>query len=264
MPSAKPTGEPVATAEPTVTPSAKPSEKPVATETATPSVKPTGEPVATAEPAATPSVKPTEEPVTTATATPSVKPTREPVSMPTGTPSINPTATPICGCMNGGPCIGPNGTCVCINCPYRDKVGKPTATTTTSSSSSYQKVKPKVYYTATKVGKRLKLWKVTQWVKDGKIKTSKKWKSICFFDRKKGKIQWNGYKRKTIKTCQFTNKKHWLVGITTKGKLKLYPSGKQTKNPKTMKGVYVAIKCNSNGLATAGVKKNGKVVKLKY
>lgn len=257
-PSAKPETTPVATATPSATPSAKPGEKPATTATATPSTKPTGEPVATA----TPSAKPTGEPV--ATATPSAKPSQKPVA--TVTPSVNPTATPICGCMNGGLCICPNGTCVCVNCPCKDKLCRPIATTTTTSSSpsSYKKVKPKVYYTATKVGKRLKLWKVTQWVKDGKIKTSKKWKSICFFDRKKGKIQWNGYKRKTIKTCQFTNKKHWLVGITTKGKLKLYPSGKQTKNPKTMKGVYVAIKCNSNGLATAGVKKNGKVVKLKY
>lgn len=261
------------TPEPTVTPSAKPSTEPTITPSVTPSANPTATPICGCMnggkctcpdgtcvcvncPCKDKPCKPTETP----TATPNV------------TTSANPTATPMCGCVNGGPCTCPNGQCVCINCPCKDKLCKPTsastatatAVTTTSSSSSYQKVKPKVYYTATKVGKRLKLWKVKQWVKDGKIKTSKKWKSICFFDRKKGKIQWNGYKRKTIKTCQFTNKKHWLVGITTKGKLKLYPSGKQTENPKTMKGVYVAIKCNSNGLATAAVKKNGKVVKLKY
>ncbi len=263
-PSAKPTEEPVAT--PTVTPSAKPTEEPVATPTVAPSAKPTEEPAATITPNATPSAKPEKTPAATVTpsATSSAKPSQKPVA--TVTPSVNPTATPICGCMNGGLCICPNGTCVCVNCPCKDKLCRPIATTTTtsSSSSSYKKVKPKTYHTATKAGKRLKLWKVTQWVKDGKIKTSKKLMSICIFDRKKGKIQWNGYKRKAIKTCQFTNKKRWLVGITTKGKLKLYPSGNQTNNPKTMKGVYVAVKCNSNGLATAGVKKNGKVVKLKY
>ena len=233
------------TSEPTATPSAKPTGEPVAT--ATPSAKPTGEPVATA----TPSAKPTGEPVETVTPTviPSTKPSAEPSEKPVATPSAKPSEKPVATAE-------PTATTV--------TTWTSTTTTTTSSSSSYQKVKPKVYYTATKVGKRLKLWKVTQWVKDGKIKISKKLMSICIFDRKKGKIQWNGYKRRAMKTCQFTNKKRWLVGITTKGKLKLYPSGRQTNNPKTMKGVYVAIKCNSNGLATAGVKKNGKIVKLKY
>lgn len=250
--------------EPTVTPSAKPTEKPVAT--VTPSAKPTGEPVATAT--ATPSTKPTGEPVATVTPTvipstkPSAEPSEKPVATPTLTPSAEPTVTP-----SATPSTKPSEKPVATAEPTATTVTTSTLTTTTttsSSPSSYKKVKPKTYYTATKAGKRLKLWKVTQWVKDGKIKTSKKLMSICIFDRKKGKIQWNGYKRRAMKTCQFTNKKRWLVGITTKGKLKLYPSGRQTNNPKTMKGVYVAIKCNSNGLATAGVKKNGKVVKLKY
>ena len=46
--------------------------------------------------------------------------------------------------------------------------------------------------------------------------------------------------------------------------MKACPSGKGTKKVKRIGKGAVAFKCNSRGLAYAYVKKNGKVVKLKY
>lgn len=135
------------------------------------------------------------------------------------------------------------------------------ATTTTKTTT---KVKAKTYYTAIKSGNRMKLYKVTQKVVNGKIKTTRKWLSICLFDRKKGRMDWNSYRIKGVKKAQYSAKKHYIVIITKKGVVKACPSGKGTKKVKTIGKGAVAFKCNSRGLATSYVKKNGKVVKLKY
>ena len=135
------------------------------------------------------------------------------------------------------------------------------ATTTTKTTT---KVKAKTYYTAIKSGNRMKLYKVTQKVVNGKIKTTRKWLSICLFDRKKGRMDWNSYRIKGVKKAQYSAKKHYIVIITKGGVVKACPSGKGTKKVKRIGKGAVAFKCNSRGLAYAYVKKNGKVVKLKY
>lgn len=139
-----------------------------------------------------------------------------------------------------------------------------TKTTTTAAKTTTKKVKAKTYYAAIKSGNRMKLYKVTQKVVNGKIKTTRKWLSICLFDRKKGKMDWNSYRIKGVKKAQYSAKKHYIVIITKKGVVKACPSGKGTKKVKTIGKGAVAFKCNSRGLATSYVKKNGKVVKLKY
>lgn len=139
-----------------------------------------------------------------------------------------------------------------------------TKTTTTAANTTTKKVKAKTYYAAIKSGNRMKLYKVTQKVVNGKIKTTRKWLSICLFDRKKGKMDWNSYRIKGVKKAQYSAKKHYIVIITKKGVVKACPSGKGTKKVKTIGKGAVAFKCNSRGLATSYVKKNGKVVKLKY
>ena len=136
--------------------------------------------------------------------------------------------------------------------------------TTTTKAKTTKKVKAKTYYAAIKSGNRMKLYKVTQKVVNGKIKTTRKWLSICLFDRKKGRMDWNSYRIKGVKKAQYSAKKHYIVIITKKGVVKACPSGKGTKKVKTIGKGAVAFKCNSRGLATSYVKKNGKVVKLKY
>jgi len=135
------------------------------------------------------------------------------------------------------------------------------ATTTTKTTT---KVKAKTYYTAIKSGNRMKLYKVTQKVVNGKIKTTRKWLSICLFDRKKGRMDWNSYRIKGVKKAQYSAKKHYIVIITKKGVVKACPSGKGTKKVKVIGKGAKAFKCNNRGLATSYVKKNGKVVKLAY
>lgn len=136
--------------------------------------------------------------------------------------------------------------------------------TTTTKSKTTKKVKAKTYYAAIKSGNRMKLYKVTQKVVNGKIKTTRKWLSICLFDRKKGRMDWNSYRIKGVKKAQYSAKKHYIVIITKGGVVKACPSGKGTKKVKRIGKGAVAFKCNSRGLAYAYVKKNGKVVKLKY
>lgn len=136
--------------------------------------------------------------------------------------------------------------------------------TTTTKSKTTKKVKAKTYYAAIKSGNRMKLYKVTQKVVNGKIKTTRKWLSICLFDRKKGRIDWNSYRIGGVKKAQYSAKKHYIVIITKGGVVKACPSGKGTKKVKRIGKGAVAFKCNSRGLAYAYVKKNGKVVKLKY
>lgn len=135
------------------------------------------------------------------------------------------------------------------------------ATTTTKTTT---KVKAKTYYTAIKSGNRMKLYKVTQKVVNGKIKTTRKWLSICLFDRKKGRMDWNSYRIKGVKKAQYSAKKHYIVIITKKSVVKACPSGKGTKKVKVIGKGAKAFKCNNRGLATSYVKKNGKVVKLAY
>ena len=142
-----------------------------------------------------------------------------------------------------------------VNAPV--PVTTPTVTKTT-------KVKAKTYYAAIQSGNRLKLYKVTQKFTNGKIKTTRKWLSICLFDRKKGTMDWNSYRIKGVKKAQYSAKKHYIVIITKDGVVKACPSGKGTKKVKRIGKGAVAFKCNSRGLAYAYVKKNGKVVKLKY
>lgn len=139
-----------------------------------------------------------------------------------------------------------------------------TKTTTTAAKTTTKKVKAKTYYAAIKSGNRMKLYKVTQKVVNGKIKTTRKWLSICLFDRKKGRMDWNSYRIKGVKKAQYSAKKHYIVIITKGGVVKACPSGKGTKKVKRIGKGAVAFKCNSRGLAYAYVKKNGKVVKLKY
>ena len=136
--------------------------------------------------------------------------------------------------------------------------------TTTTKAKTTKKVKAKTYYAAIKSGNRMKLYKVTQKVVNGKIKTTRKWLSICLFDRKKGRMDWNSYQIKGVKKAQYSAKKHYIVIITKGGVVKACPSGKGTKKVKRIGKGAVAFKCNSRGLAYAYVKKNGKVVKLKY
>lgn len=136
--------------------------------------------------------------------------------------------------------------------------------TTTTKAKTTKKVKAKTYYAAIKSGNRMKLYKVTQKVVNGKIKTTRKWLSICLFDRKKGRMDWNSYRIKGVKKAQYSAKKHYIVIITKGGVVKACPSGKGTKKVKRIGKGAVAFKCNSRGLAYAYVKKNGKVVKLKY
>ena len=136
--------------------------------------------------------------------------------------------------------------------------------TTTTKAKTTKKVKAKTYYAAIKSGNRMKLYKVTQKVVNGKIKTTRKWLSICLFDRKKGRMDWNSYRIKGVKKAQYSAKKHYIVIITKGGVVKACPSGKGTKKVKRIGKGAVAFKCNSRGLAYAYGKKNGKVVKLKY
>lgn len=136
--------------------------------------------------------------------------------------------------------------------------------TTTTKAKTTKKVKAKTYYAAIKSGNRMKLYKVTQKVVNGKIKTTRKWLSICLFDRKKGRMDWNSYRIKGVKKAQYSAKKHYIVIITKGGVVKACPSGKGTKKVKRIGKGAVAFKCNSRGLAYAYVKKNGKVVKLAY
>ena len=136
--------------------------------------------------------------------------------------------------------------------------------TTTTKAKTTKKVKAKTYYAAIKSGNRMKLYKVTQKVVNGKIKTTRKWLSICLFDRKKGRMDWNSYRIKGVKKAQYSAKKHYIVIITKGGVVKACPSGKGTKKVKRIGKGAVAFKCNSRGLAYAYVKKNGKVVKLNY
>mgnify|MGYP000127391213 CR=1 FL=1 len=135
---------------------------------------------------------------------------------------------------------------------------------TSTSTKTTKKVKAKTYYTAIKSGNRMKLYKVTQKVVNGKIKTTRKWLSICLFDRKKGTMDWNSYRIKGVKKAQYSAKKHYIVIITKKGVVKACPSGKGTKKVKVIGKGAKAFKCNNRGLATSYVKKNGKVVKLAY
>ena len=135
---------------------------------------------------------------------------------------------------------------------------------TSTSTKTTKKVKAKTYYTAIKSGNRMKLYKVTQKVVNGKIKTTRKWLSICLFDRKKGTMDWNSYRIKGVKKAQYSAKKHYIVIITKKGVVKACPSGKGTKKVKIIGKGAKAFKCNNRGLATSYVKKNGKVVKLAY
>ena len=135
---------------------------------------------------------------------------------------------------------------------------------TSTSTKTTKKVKAKTYYTAIKSGNRMKLYKVTQKVVNGKIKTTRKWLSICLFDRKKGTMDWNSYRIKGVKKAQYSAKKHYIVIITKKGVVKACPSGKGTKKVKVIGKGAKAFKCNNRGLATSYVKKNGKVVKLGY
>ena len=136
--------------------------------------------------------------------------------------------------------------------------------TTTTKAKTTKKVKAKTYYAAIKSGNRMKLYKVTQKVVNGKIKTTRKWLSICLFDRKKGRMDWNAYRIKGVKKAQYSDEKRYIVIITKGGVVKACPSGKGTKKVKTIGKGAVAFKCNSRGLAYAYVKKNGKVVKLAY
>lgn len=133
-----------------------------------------------------------------------------------------------------------------------------------TTATKNTKIKAKSYYAAIKSGNRLKLYKVTQKVSGGKIKTTRKWLSICLFDRKKGRMDWNSYRIKGVKKCQYSAKKHWIVIITKKGVVKACPSGKGTKSVKVIGKGAKAFKCNNRGLATSYVKKNGKVVKIAY
>lgn len=135
---------------------------------------------------------------------------------------------------------------------------------TSTSTKTTKKVKAKNYYAAIKSGNRMKLYKVTQKVVNGKIKTTRKWLSICLFDRKKGTMDWNSYRIKGVKKAQYSAKKHYIVIITKKGVVKACPSGKGTKKVKVIGKGAKAFKCNNRGLATSYVKKNGKVVKLAY
>ncbi len=135
---------------------------------------------------------------------------------------------------------------------------------TKKATKTTTKVKAKTYYTAIKSGNRMKLYKVTQKVVNGKIKTTRKWLSICLFDRKKGRMDWNSYRIKGVKKAQYSAKKHYIVIITKGGVVKACPSGKGTKKVKVIGKGAKAFKCNNRGLATSYVKKNGKIVKLAY
>ena len=278
--------DPTPTATPTVTPTATPDPTP----TATPEVTPT----------ATPEVTPTATPEVTPTATPTTTPNggcKGNCGCGCGSDCNGNCCNGNCKCLNGGNnnnagnggVAGDNvnnsgidvsgdgnvinvnqsivnttvngndntiGTGVNAPVPVTKK-----ATTTTKTTT---KVKAKTYYTAIKSGNRMKLYKVTQKVVNGKIKTTRKWLSICLFDRKKGRMDWNSYRIKGVKKAQYSAKKHYIVIITKGGVVKACPSGKGTKKVKRIGKGAVAFKCNSRGLAYAYVKKNGKVVKLKY
>ena len=255
-------------------------------------------------PTATPTVTPTATPDSTPTATPEVTPTATPDSTPTATPEVTPTATPTTtpngGCNGGnnnnagnggvagdnvnnsGIDVSGNGNTINVNQNIINNnntingnnnsigtgVNAPVPVTkkatTTTKAKTTKKVKAKTYYAAIKSGNRMKLYKVTQKVVNGKIKTTRKWLSICLFDRKKGRMDWNSYRIKGVKKAQYSAKKHYIVIITKGGVVKACPSGKGTKKVKRIGKGAVAFKCNSRGLAYAYVKKNGKVVKLKY
>ena len=268
------------------------------TPTATPTVTPTATPDPT--PTATPEVTPTATPEVTPTATPTTTPNggcKGNSGCGCGSDCNGNCCNGNCKCLNGGNnnnagnggVAGDNvnnsgidvsgdgnvinvnqsivnttvngndntiGTGVNAPVPVTKK-----ATTTTKTTT---KVKAKTYYTAIKSGNRMKLYKVTQKVVNGKIKTTRKWLSICLFDRKKGRMDWNSYRIKGVKKAQYSAKKHYIVIITKGGVVKACPSGKGTKKVKRIGKGAVAFKCNSRGLAYAYVKKNGKVVKLKY
>ena len=268
------------------------------TPTATPTVTPTATPDPT--PTATPEVTPTATPEVTPTATPTTTPNggcKGNCGCGCGSDCNGNCCNGNCKCLNGGNnnnagnggVAGDNvnnsgidvsgdgnvinvnqsivnttvngndntiGTGVNAPVPVTKK-----ATTTTKTTT---KVEAKTYYTAIKSGNRMKLYKVTQKVVNGKIKTTRKWLSICLFDRKKGRMDWNSYRIKGVKKAQYSAKKHYIVIITKGGVVKACPSGKGTKKVKRIGKGAVAFKCNSRGLAYAYVKKNGKVVKLKY
>lgn len=211
---------------------------------------------------------------------------------PTATPDPTPTATPNSGnnnnagnggvagdnVNNSGIDVSGNGNTINVNQNIitntingnNNSIGTgvnapvPVTKKATTTTKTTTKVKAKTYYTAIKSGNRMKLYKVTQKVVNGKIKTTRKWLSICLFDRKKGRMDWNSYRIKGVKKAQYSAKKHYIVIITKKGVVKACPSGKGTKKVKVIGKGAKAFKCNNRGLATSYVKKNGKVVKLGY
>lgn len=293
--------DPTPTATPTVTPTATPDPTPTATPDPTPTATPTVTPTAT--PIETPEVTPTATPEAIPTATSSCDcknggtcncpdgkcpcdncPCKKPCK-PTAT--ATPTTTPNGGkdnnnagvagdnVNNSGIDVSGDGNVINVNQSIVNTtvngndntigtgVNAPVPVTKKATKTT-TKVKAKTYYTAIKSGNRMKLYKVTQKVVNGKIKTTRKWLSICLFDRKKGRMDWNSYRIKGVKKAQYSAKKHYIVIITKGGVVKACPSGKGTKKVKRIGKGAVAFKCNSRGLAYAYVKKNGKVVKLKY
>ena len=280
--------DPTPTATPTVTPTATPDSTP----TATPEVTPTATPDST--PTATPEVTPTATPTTTPNGG-----CKGNCGCGCGSDCNGNCCNGNCKCLNGGNnnnagnggvagdnvnnsgidvsgdgnVINVNQSIVNTTVNGNDNtigtgVNAPVPVTkkatTTTKAKTTKKVKAKTYYAAIKSGNRMKLYKVTQKVVNGKIKTTRKWLSICLFDRKKGRMDWNSYRIKGVKKAQYSAKKHYIVIITKGGVVKACPSGKGTKKVKRIGKGAVAFKCNSRGLAYAYVKKNGKVVKLKY
>ena len=285
-PTATPTATPTVTptATPTVTPTATPIETPEVTPTATPEAIPTATSSCDCKNGGTcncpdgkcpcdncPCKKPCK-PTATATATPTTTPNGGKDNNNAGVAgdNVNNSGIDVSG---DGNVINVNQSIVNTTVNGNDNtigtgVNAPVPVTkkatTTTKAKTTKKVKAKTYYAAIKSGNRMKLYKVTQKVVNGKIKTTRKWLSICLFDRKKGTMDWNSYRIKGVKKAQYSAKKHYIVIITKGGVVKACPSGKGTKKVKTIGKGAVAFKCNSRGLAYAYVRKNGKVVKLAY
>ena len=278
-------------------PSSDDDDTPTPTPTATPEVTPTATPEVT--PTATPEVTPTATPEVTPTATPTTTPNggcKGNCGCGCGSDCNGNCCNGNCKCLNGGNNnnagnggvagdnvnnsgidVSGNGNTISVsqniinntingnNNSIGTGVNAPVPVTTpTATKTKTTKVKAKTYYEAIQSGNRLKLYKVTQKVVNGKIKTTRKWLSICLFDRKRGRMDWNSYKVKGVKKAQYSAKKHYIVIITKKGVVKACPSGKGSKKIKVIGKGAKAFKCNNRGLATSYVKRNGKVVKLAY
>jgi hypothetical protein len=139
----------------------------------------------------------------------------------------------------------------------------------TTNTQPTKTIKPskKTYWSTTRQGHKVKLWRtIVKSTVTGKIKSTKTKISVAVFNERKGWVRWNGTYVKNVKKCQFIKGSHNLLIITRKGYAYSYPCGKgHAKRKLLAKGVktYKCVSTKYNkGLVTTLVKKKGKLVNV--